>query len=88
MKLYATVTSERATKGQGGNKYICIDLLNEHKEKIAEINLMPSSLTIRHYANDVYLDCVDLTKGKSQKGEICRNCGKRHNNALCDGGMR
>lgn len=22
MKLYATVTSERATKGQGGNKYI------------------------------------------------------------------
>lgn len=22
MKLYATITSERATKGQGGNKYI------------------------------------------------------------------
>jgi len=26
MKLYATVTSERASKGQGGNKFIAIDL--------------------------------------------------------------
>lgn len=26
MKLYATVTSDRASKGQGGNKYICIAL--------------------------------------------------------------
>ena len=27
MKLYATITSERATKGQGGNQFINIDLL-------------------------------------------------------------
>lgn len=27
MKLYATVTSERASKGQGGNKFIDIDIL-------------------------------------------------------------
>lgn len=26
MKLYATVTSDRASKGQGGNDYICIKL--------------------------------------------------------------
>jgi hypothetical protein len=26
MKLYATTTSERASKGQGGNEYICIKL--------------------------------------------------------------
>ncbi len=26
MKLYATVSSERATKGQGGNEYIIIDI--------------------------------------------------------------
>ena len=26
MKLYASVTSERATKGQGGNDYINIDI--------------------------------------------------------------
>jgi len=69
MKLYATTTSERASKGQGGNEYICIDLLDENKEKIAEINLMPSSLTIRHYSKNVFLDCIDLTKGNNQKGE-------------------
>lgn len=26
MRLYAKVTSDRATKGQGGNKYLCISL--------------------------------------------------------------
>lgn len=26
MKLYATVTSERASKGQGGNEYLDIDI--------------------------------------------------------------
>jgi hypothetical protein len=30
MKLYATITSERASKGQGGNKYIDIVLQVEH----------------------------------------------------------
>ena len=29
MKLYSTITSERASKGQGGNKYIEIVLLQE-----------------------------------------------------------
>ena len=29
MKLYATVTSERASKGQGGNEYVDIDLQGE-----------------------------------------------------------
>ena len=30
MKLYANVSSERATKGQGGNKYIDVVLQVEH----------------------------------------------------------
>lgn len=34
MKLYATVTSERATKGQGG-EYLDIEIHNEHKEIVA-----------------------------------------------------
>jgi hypothetical protein len=33
MKLYATTTSERATKGQGGNKEILIDLKIENPER-------------------------------------------------------
>jgi len=31
MKLYATTTSERASKGQGGNKYLDIETLVEVK---------------------------------------------------------
>lgn len=43
MRLYATTTSERASKGQGGNNYICI-LLTVHNGsnqsyKIGEIIL-------------------------------------------------
>ena len=30
MKLYATITSERASKGQGGNKYLLIELTIEN----------------------------------------------------------
>lgn len=34
MKLYATITSERATKGQGGNKYLDIEIKAEKLEDI------------------------------------------------------
>jgi len=33
MKLYATTTSERASKGQGGNEYICIKLTVQNGSK-------------------------------------------------------
>lgn len=36
MKLYATVRSERATKGQGG-KWLDIEVLGEHKQPIARM---------------------------------------------------
>ena len=32
MKLYAQVTSERASKGQGGNDYLEIDIHHEDRE--------------------------------------------------------
>jgi len=35
MKLYATTTSERATKGQGGNEYLIIKIKDESKKEIA-----------------------------------------------------
>jgi len=37
MKLYATTTSERASKGQGGNDYISIKLLMEDGETFANL---------------------------------------------------
>ena len=38
MKLYATTTSERATKGQGG-EYIDIDIFNGNKDMVATIKV-------------------------------------------------
>lgn len=87
MKLYATTTSERATKGQGGNKFISIDLMTgstKESEIFATIRL--------NIINNVYTLWLDgeivkergifedglmetRTKGERQKGELCENCG-------------
>jgi hypothetical protein len=42
VKLYATVTSERASKGQGGNEYLIIDLTvgNAAREQIGQVELI------------------------------------------------
>lgn len=45
MKLYATVTSERATKGQGG-EYLDIELKNELKICFASIKVRGQELEI------------------------------------------
>ena len=79
MKLYATTTSERATKGQGGNKYINVDITTEDGRKILKISVypdtaerpengmavitLPSGKVIRHLFEMKQI-------GKSQKGDI------------------
>ena len=79
MKLYATVTSERASKGQGGNKFIKVALQVEHPN--GEREMLPSlwlneeqdffSLSI---SNGSGLKTVyELPK----KGEQCTMCDKR-----------
>lgn len=40
MKLYATTTSERASKGQGGNELV-IHINDENKKTVASINVLP-----------------------------------------------
>ncbi len=45
MKLYATVTSERASKGQGGNEYIEIELKVLDRDK-------PVGILVLEYHND------------------------------------
>lgn len=42
MKLYAKTTSERASKGQGGNKFLNILVQNEDKHKILKIDIKPA----------------------------------------------
>ena len=41
MRLYATTTSERASKGQGGNKHLKIIVRNEQQHCIAYLTFTP-----------------------------------------------
>ena len=50
MKLYATVTSERATKGQGGNKFLAIQVKDEKEKCILTIAMNFDGLGQWHIA--------------------------------------
>lgn len=80
MKLYAQVSSERATEGQGGNEFILVELKGEGGQMIVDLQL-----TIK---NGSYVLCmlgdeeniilerpVFITeKGEKKKSE-CTLCG-------------
>lgn len=82
MKLYATVTSERASKGQGGNDYLVINITNEHKNLLAYIHVTPRTddipaIFFKAVMHHAYLttsreefDAIErIEKGKKQKDE-------------------
>lgn len=85
MKLYATVTSERATKGQGGNDYLDIRLsVSNDRIEAGRIIVEPSGTGYKVYfippAGITKADGVTLSeitaeyieikkKGEKQKGE-------------------
>lgn len=74
MKLYATITSERATKGQGGNEYLFIIVKDEKQETIFELQLQ--SGYYRFWNNSNFKPWNENTpkeiqqKAKRQKGDI------------------
>lgn len=72
MKLYATTTSNRATKGQGGD-YLNIQLQGEDRQSLGVISLRLIDnyyIGIYHYNNTgVNFLRIEKEKGKSQKGE-------------------
>lgn len=41
MKLYGNVKSERASKGQGGNEYLEVEILNEKQSVVATLRVTP-----------------------------------------------
>lgn len=41
MKLYATTTSERASKGQGGNDFLEINITDENGRNIYHLSILP-----------------------------------------------
>lgn len=79
MKLYATTTSNRASKGQGGD-YLKIDIRGAKEEQLWNINITPYDLEFKGYIMKIwtsdghYLESV--IKGNNQKGEcLCTGCG-------------
>jgi hypothetical protein len=74
MKLYATISSERATKGQGGNRYINIDLLVGSAKNPATAGSISFFIDKEDYVityndDEIYRQSMPKTKGKQQKGE-------------------
>ena len=97
MKLYVSATSERATKGQGGNKQINLaiyidDKVNPRyrlfitKQDDDSTDIVLTDQTKPFPKNKVFEDKIKSQKAKN--GDICQHCGKQHNNALCDSGMK
>lgn len=77
MKLYATVTSERASKGQGGNEFLDIQIkaekLNGIPTRANVIQLLVKNdggdlvVNLLNYSTGEWLEIIG--KGKRQKGE-------------------
>ncbi len=90
MKIYATTTSERATKGQGGNEYIDIEIyINDRNNPRYMIQVTPEGLVFNERGYSQALlerKHEDLfpkeEKGKRQKGEKC-HCQYHDENGKC-----
>ncbi len=79
MKMYATIQSERATKGQGGNEYLKIIVRNEKQQCIAYLTFKPDETCQISIIKDIKtvfnpVEWIgtddDNKKGEKQKGEI------------------
>jgi len=94
MKLYATITSERASKGQGGNKDITVELKDEDAKMVAALSFYITqgmdrpSLYVTNCIPSIARDLITSAKiilnnteqkGKKQKDDDrCNNCGSKY----------
>lgn len=74
MLLYANVGSERASKGQGGNEYVNIELLYQQDGEnrvLTRLNLVIEGDTVNLYEQQhgVIASATLNTKGNRQKAE-------------------
>ena len=88
MKLYATVTSERASKGQGGNEFIVVELKDEFG-KIGSLTLTPdiiaTKLELRTYGNPYIEQMIPRSTYRQEKE--CPTCGEsdgHHTDDACE----
>ena len=88
MKLYATIRSERASKGQGGNQFLDIVIRNEQQEEMMKVEVNGRGREKPRIAIAFDGDKLSFppqpidTKGKKQKGEVdASNCIHDHDRA-------
>lgn len=72
MKLYATVTSERASKGQGGNNYLHIEALCGDKNN----QIKAGNLYLRSVDNGTLVTFIDHT-GKTLIHQVIETKGEK-----------
>lgn len=80
MRLYATVTSERASKGQGGNESLDIEITHEEEGLVWKIEgrIVGDEITYTLY-NVLYGGTYETKlKGEKQKGEHDCICDEDH----------
>jgi hypothetical protein len=77
MKLYATITSERATKGQGGN-HLHIKITDKNKDELWRLYVEDKGekTHISLWEMNQCMYAGNSIKGKRQKGEKCEVCGE------------
>jgi hypothetical protein len=88
MKLYATTTSERASKGQGGNNFLNIDIfVGSTKNSIPFASFRvekgvspdtdkPAFILLENETGEIVRWQEIEEKGEKQKGEsLCNFCG-------------
>lgn len=73
MKLYATVTSERATKGQGGNDFVRVELQRDRGKLSHVLEYTTAGIRLSQVTDDggviLFEQREDEEKGEKQKGE-------------------
>ena len=72
MKLYATATSERASKGQGGNNFIDIAVRDDSEAIIALMSFYPDHTARISFREDIQTDIdhpneIELTNREAQR---------------------
>lgn len=75
MKLYATIASERASKGQGGNDYLQIQIQNSGQIVFGSLAVTPNGRvygSIHGTKIDIHPVFTEAEKGEKQKGEKAR----------------
>lgn len=68
MKLYATTTSERASKGQGGNEFIDIVIFDSQQKPLTKITMKPKGKEYEY--TQVFYTTSVIQKGEKLKTAI------------------